>query len=160
VTIHPPGDRRSARSAQLVSGPQRGPAEGVALSTDRTVTVTFPPGHPDDLLQLRIHVDGFHHGDAREAAGGGWEYIPAIGGRVIGYMSFWELLTALRQLPPSRGRPGLRVRVGEDERRAALANFAERGLTAGWPEYLAGWADHVDHVRQPDHAKAAAEGRA
>ena len=108
-----------------------------------TVTVTFLPGQPGDLVRARIHVDGIHHGDAHEAAEGGWEYALATGGRGIGYGTFWELLTALRQLPPGRSRPGLRVSLGEGERRAALAAFAARGLTAGWPEYLAGWADRV-----------------
>jgi hypothetical protein len=107
-------------------------------------------------------VDGLHHGDAREAAEGGWEYAPATGGRSIAYATFWELLSALRQLPPGRGRPGLRANLGERERRVALAAFAERGLTAGWPEYLAGWADHVDHAQQSerDDAEGAAGSRA
>jgi hypothetical protein len=71
------------------------------------VTVTFPPSQPAELVRVRIHVDGLHHGDAREAVEGGWEYAAATGGRSIGYATFWELLTALRQLPPGRGRPGL-----------------------------------------------------
>jgi hypothetical protein len=44
--------------------------------------------------------------------------------------------------------------MGRDERRAALAAFAERGLTAGWLEYLAGWADHVEHMQQRDRVDA------
>jgi hypothetical protein len=112
------------------------------------VTVTFPSGQPDDLVRLRVHVDGLHHGDAREVAEGGWEYAPAAGGSSIGYATFWELLTALRQLPAGRSRPGLRVSLGNDERRAALAAFAERGLTAGWPEYLAGWTDRSQRDHQ------------
>ena len=99
---------------------------------DRTVTVTFPPGTPEDLVRMRVHVDGIHHGDAREATEGGWEYVPTTGGPSIGYATFWELLTALRQLPPGRARPGLRVNLENGERRAALVAYGERGLTAGW----------------------------
>ena len=58
------------------------------------------------------------------------------------------MLTALRQLPPGRVRPGLKVSIEAGDRRATLAGFAERGLTAGWPEYLAGWTDCLEGERQ------------
>src|SRR5262249_18530960 len=54
--------------------PHEGAGRGPAPSSGRTVTVTFPPGEPEDLVRMRVHVDGIHHGDARESAEGGWGY--------------------------------------------------------------------------------------
>lgn len=108
--------------------------------SDRTVAITFPPGEPEDPIQIRVHVDGVHHGEGRESMGVGWEYLPtAQEGRTRIYASFWELLTSLRSLRPGRVRPGLKVSIEAGDRRAALSAFAERGYpAAGWSTWLAG----------------------